>query len=87
MESSKGCLYTSQVLNNLIKKGLPRKKAYPLLQKISQELKPGEHLKQCLQKHKEIKRYLTSRDLEKIFSGQLSLSTLLKHLEKTVKKL
>ena len=78
-------MYSSQVLNSLVKKGLPRKKAYPLVQKISQGLKEGEHLKNCLQRNTEIKKYLSSKNLEEIFSGKTNLSVLLKHLEKTVK--
>ena len=85
MEASGGLLYSSQVLNALVRKGLPRKKAYPLVQKISQEMKREEHLKALLQKNKEIVKYLSSKELEEIFSGKVSLNVLLKHLDKTVK--
>ncbi len=87
LESSGGLLYSSQILNALVKKGLPRKKAYPLVQKISQSLKKGEHLKSLLKKHIEIKKYLNSNELDEIFSGKASLVNLLKHLGKTIKKL
>lgn len=87
MESSQGRLYSSQVLKALVKKGLPRSKAYPLAQTISQNMKPEEHLKSLLQKNKEITKCLTSKDLEDIFSGKAVLSALLKHLEKSLKKL
>ena len=87
LESSKGLVYSSQVLNSLVKKGLPRQKAYPLVQKISQGLKEREHLKNLLQKNTEIKKYLSSKDLEEIFSKKPKLAVLLKHLEKTVKRI
>ena len=87
LEFSRGRLYSSQVLNALVKKGLPRQKAYPLVQKISQGLKKGEHLQNLLQKDMEVKKYLSSKDLEAIFSGKASLTVLLKHLEKTVKQM
>ena len=87
LDSSGGRLYSSQILNALVKKGLPRKKAYPLVQKISHGLKKGEHLKLLLQKDQEVKKYLHSKDLEEIFSGKRSLLVLLKHLEKTMKQI
>lgn len=87
LEFSRGLLYSSQVLNALVKKGLPRNKAYPLVQKISQGLKKGEHLKTLLQKDREVKKYLSSKNIEEIFSGKASLTVLLKHLEKTVKQI
>ena len=87
MDLSQGRLYSSQVLNALVRKGLSRKKAYPLVQKRSQGMKKDEHLKSILQKDKEIKKYLSSKELEEIFSGKSALSSLIKHLDKTVKKL
>lgn len=87
LSASNGLVYSSQVLNALVKKGLPRKKAYPLIQKISQGLKKGEHLKSLLEKNVEIKKYLKAEELNKIFSGKQSLTVLLKHLEKTLKQL
>jgi len=87
LESSKGVLYSSQVLNVLIQKGLPREKAYPLIQKISQGLKRGRHLKQGLQKDKVIKKYLNTKELEAIFSGKQGLSLLLKRLEAKLKQM
>ncbi len=87
LEAGGGILYSSQALNALVKKGLSRKKAYPLVQKISQGLKPGEHLKQALQKDKWVKKLLSAKDLEEIFSGKQRLAALLKHLENTLKQI
>lgn len=87
LEISQGRLYSSQVLNALVQKGLARQKAYPLVQKISQGLKEGEHLKNRLQKDSEIKKYLSPKELDEIFSGKRHVLSLLKHLEKTLQKL
>ncbi|MCZ0931822.1 MAG: adenylosuccinate lyase [Oligoflexia bacterium] len=84
LDSSKGLVFSSQVLNALVRKSLPRQKAYPLVQKISQNLKENEDLKSALQKNTEIKKHLTSKEIENIFSGQSN--DLLKHLEETLKK-
>ena len=85
LELSKGLVFSSRILNTLVAKGLPRQKAYPLVQKISQNLKPGEDLKSALEKNNDIKKYLSSKELESIFFGQTSY--MLKHLEKTLREL
>ncbi|MDE0091709.1 MAG: adenylosuccinate lyase, partial [Oligoflexia bacterium] len=85
LDSSKGLVFSSQVLNTLVHKSLPRQKAYPLVQKISQNLKEKEDLKSALLKNKEIKKYLSAKEIENIFSMQTSF--LSKHLEKTLKQL
>ena len=86
MEASQGRLFSSQILNSLVKKSLSRDKAYPLVQKISQGLKKGESLKEALEKNKEISQYLNKKDLDEIFSGKRNLENLLKHFESQIKK-
>ena len=83
--SSKGLVFSSQILNALVQKSLSRQKAYPLVKKISQNLKEQEDLKTALQKNKEIKKYLSVKEIENIFLGKNDY--LLKHLEKTLKEL
>lgn len=85
LESSKGLVFSSQVLNALVRKTLPRQKAYPLIQKISQNLKADESLKSALLKNKEVTKYLTAKEIESIFSGQNNY--LSKHIEKSLKEL
>ena len=85
LNSTKGLVFSSQVLNALIHKSFPRKEAYPLVQKISQNLKENESLKSALLKNQEIKKYLTNKEIEDIFSGQRDY--LLRHLTKTLKEL
>ena len=70
LESSQGRLYSSQLLNALVQKGLPRSKAYPLVQKLSHSLKKGEHLKTLMQKNQEVKKYLKLKDLKRFFQGK-----------------
>ena len=82
---SKGLVFSSQVLKQLVAKGLPRQKAYPLVQKISQNLKPAEDLKSALQKNKEVQTFLSPKELEKIFCGQNP--DRLKHIEQSLKKI
>ena len=82
---SKGLVFSSQVLNALVAKGLSRKQAYPLIQKISQNLKQKEFFKEALMKDKTIQKYLKPKELENIFSGRNP--RLIKHLEATLKKL
>ena len=82
---SKGLVFSSQVLNHLIAKGMSRKKAYPLIQKISQSLKEKESFKSVLIKNKSIQKYLNLKEIESVFSGKNTRLT--KHLEETLKKL
>ena len=85
LNSSKGLVFSSQILNTLVAKGLSRQQAYPLIQQISQNLKQEESFKELLIKNKTIQKYLTSKEIESVFSGKNP--RLIKHLEKTLKKL
>lgn len=87
LKASGGRMFSSQVLNALVQKGLPRQKAYPLVQQISLKLKEGEQLINLLKKDSSIKKYLSSKELESIFSGKKNLSKMIKHLEKTLKEI
>ena len=84
LTSSKGMVFSSQILNTLVAKGLSRQQAYPLIQKISQNLKKEETLEEALLKNKNIQKYLKAQEIKKIFSG--NNSRLIKHLEKTLKQ-
>jgi len=82
---SKGLVFSSQVLNHLVAKGLSRLKAYPLIQKISQNLKAEQSFEEALLKNKKIQNYLNTQEIKIIFSGKNP--RLIKFLEKTLKKL
>lgn len=81
---SQGLVFSSQVLNALTAKGLSRKKAYPLVQRISQNLKEGESFKEVLLKDKSLQKQLQPKEIEALFSGKNPRLT--KHLEETLKK-
>jgi len=82
---SKGLVFSSQVLNRLVAKGMSREKAYPLVQKISQNLKPEQNFKLALFENKEIQKHLKTKEIEEIFSGKNP--HLLKHLDGVLKKI
>ena len=67
MEASQGRLYSSQVLKTLVKNGLSRSKAYPLVQKISQNMKKECHLKNLLRENKEIAKILNCERVGRYF--------------------
>jgi adenylosuccinate lyase len=68
LDISKGKLFSSHVLLELIRNGLPRDQAYKLVQRVSQD-GSLKNLKESLLNDSETKKYLKPDDLEKIFSG------------------
>lgn len=82
IDLSQGQLFSSYVLLALIQKGLNREDAYQLVQSISHSLKPGESLKKKFQKSAEVGKYLSSRELETVFSEK----QLKDHFKKLVAK-
>ena len=84
---SQGLVFSSQVLTALIAKGLSRKKAYPLVQKISHSLKPGESFEDRLKKNPLVKKHLSSKILSDIFSGKKSEMFLKKRVDEILKQL
>ncbi len=62
-------LYASQnLMNKLIEKGMNRKTAYDLVQKLSfQALNEKQHLKKIAETNPQIKKYLHHADLKKVF--------------------
>ncbi len=62
-------LYASQnLMNKLIEKGMNRKTAYDLVQKLSfKAMEEKKHLKTIAEEDNGIKRFLNSKDIERIF--------------------
>ncbi|MEO0185236.1 MAG: lyase family protein, partial [candidate division WOR-3 bacterium] len=62
-------LYASQkLMNRLIEKGMLRKPAYDLVQKLSfQALNEKQHLKKIAENNPQIRKYLHHADLNKVF--------------------
>ena len=86
LKSSGGLALSSHVLNALVGKGLPRARAYPLIQKLSHSLKPGGSFQEKLEKDPQAAKYLTKADLEKIFSLEARRAAIVRHIRKTLKK-
>jgi adenylosuccinate lyase len=80
MDISKGQLFSSHLLLEIVKKGVSREDAYSIVQKVSHDLKEGEHLSQALLRDKVASQYLSKKDVDYIFSG----ATHKKGIEKVV---
>ena len=66
-----GVLYSSHLLLHMVDKhGLSREESYKLIQKAAHDLKPGQHLKTEIKKNKNLKKYFTETELNKLFSGE-----------------
>ena len=70
LEITRGQIFSSQVLLELVKGGLSREDAYAIVQKHSHQLKKGETLKASLLADKAIMAKVNAEDLNKIFSGE-----------------
>jgi len=65
---TKGLIFSQRVLLELMNKGLPRMKAYDLVQRNAMKSwKENADFKELLLKDKEVLRYLGRRDLDRIF--------------------
>jgi adenylosuccinate lyase len=63
-----GLIFSQRVLLELMHKGLARQKAYDLVQRCAMKTwKEGSDFKENLLKDKESSRYLSRRDLDKVF--------------------
>ncbi len=77
-----GVLYSSHLLLHLVdKQKMTREDAYALVQKLSHELKEGEHLKDKIAKDKKAAKLFSKNDLNGIFSGQKHLSSIEKRMK------
>lgn len=84
LEKTQGLIFSQNVLLKLMQKGMVRKDAYDLVQKLSfNTLKNNSHLKTELLKSKKIKEYLSSGEIEKAFTPQYYL----KNTDKIYKRL
>jgi len=70
LDLSQGQTFSSQVLLALIDAGLTRESAYAIVQRHAHGLKPGQQLKDSLQRDPEVKRLLSRQELSNIFSGK-----------------
>jgi len=76
---TKGLIFSQGLLLTLVKKGLPRQRAYEIIQDCAMRVWQGEKdLKTQILSHKEIRDYLTPAEIEKIFD----LKHCLRHIDK-----
>ncbi len=65
---TKGLIFSQRVLIELMKKGLSRPKAYDLVQRCAMKTwKEGKQFRDNLLADRDVKRYLTERDLNNVF--------------------
>ncbi len=66
---SQGRVFSSQVLLALVNKGLPREAAYALVQGVALKLPKNVHLREALNRDKEVKKLLKPSEIRSIFDG------------------
>lgn len=78
LDSTKGLVFSSQVLLHLIEKGLSREEAYALVQEWSHHLVAGQTLRQKIESSQAVgsKSFLKSKELDLIFSGAKNLKNI-----------
>ncbi len=80
---TKGLIFSQRVLLELMHKGLPRQKAYDLVQRCAMKTWRGNaNFKDNLLKDKEVARYFSAKELDKIFD----LDYYLRNVNKIFKK-
>ncbi len=86
MEFSHGQLFSSHVLLALVQKGVSREAAYVMVQRSSHSLKKGESLKGALSEDQEVRKLLSQKELDEIFSGKRHLESIEKLIKGLFKK-
>jgi adenylosuccinate lyase len=64
---SRGKVFSSRVLLALVNKGLPREDAYALVQRAALNLSSKSHLRDALNRDKDIKKWLKPAEVKAIF--------------------
>ncbi len=90
LEMTKGQIFSEFVLDALIKKGVPRFKAYRDIQRIAFKASDSEmEFLHAIKKARNISAYLTTKEIERIFVPENQLgasSTIIKNVYNTVTK-
>ncbi|MDD5044968.1 MAG: lyase family protein, partial [Candidatus Omnitrophica bacterium] len=80
---TRGLIFSQRVLLALMEKGLPRPKAYDVIQRAAMRTwKEGANFKDALLEEKEIQRYMKEEELSKLFD----LGYYLRNVDKIFKK-
>jgi adenylosuccinate lyase len=81
-----GVLYSSHLLLHLVQKQkMSREEAYTLVQKLTHELKDGEHLKDKILLDKKASKLFKKTELDDIFSGRKHLTSIDKRMKEYLK--
>ena len=84
IDMSQGQVFSSQVLLALVEKGMPREIAYRHVQRLCHSLGRGDHLREKITNDGEISGLLSSRELEKIFSGVKNQKNIEKIIDRVI---
>ena len=78
LDETRGLVFSSQVLLQLIEKGFSREEAYALVQEWSHNLVDGQTLRQKIEASQRPgeKSFLKSKELDSIFSGARNLKNI-----------
>lgn len=76
MEFSQGQLYSSHLLLALVDKGLTREEAYSIVQKLSHKMKRNGDLKSEAATSKEVRAYLSEKEIQKVFTGEKHVNSI-----------
>ena len=83
LEKTQGLIYSQRILLELVKKGVSRENAYEIVQKNAMRAnQKGKNFKNLLAADKEIKKYLTAKEINNIFNVKYHL----KHVGTIFKK-
>ncbi len=82
MEHSQGQLFSSHLLLALVEKGLSREEAYARVQKVSHQMKPGQHLRDAILKSKDFG--LTAREVDQVFSGRAHKAAIAETIKRVI---
>jgi adenylosuccinate lyase len=70
MDDSQGMLMSSHLLLALVEAGLSREEAYAHAQRLSHQLKPGEHLRDVAERDSEVSKLVSKEIIADVFSGR-----------------
>lgn len=83
LERSKGMVFSQCFLLSLIRKGMTREEAYPVVQACAKEVwERSIPLRDAVRANEQVKKYLSSREIERIFDYEYHT----KHVDKIFKR-
>ncbi len=87
LKLSKGRIFAEAILSQLVKKGAERQKSHQLLKELSFKAeREKREFKEVLMESKEIQKYLSQKEIEKVLQPENYLGFAIKKTEKIIKK-